>query len=213
MKKVFITTLFLSLFLPASLVLAEYNFDWSKGPAGGDWNIITLSATIQKWKTYSTFEDFYKAEWNACKAVSDWCNDIIVIDWKPLASTKKYCGDDFKEQWSCKDNSQKACSFDFNPVCSVSGKTFVNACLAWNAKIAHNWECNSKTTNIDKILYATLESSSDKFDNKLSKININKLENASKKVDELVQNAKEKKKATQYTFLKAIIENELTKRY
>lgn len=198
---------------------------------------ISVLSVSAEYVLYDKVEDFENVKWAICEAATDGCNNYFLTDWKVVGGTKMACSPEFKPEWSCtkfKDNivtteampvttslddaeAPVACTMEYAPMCWVDWVTYGNKCTAGKKEIAYAWECD---TYINTAKLANYKKTTAKYDKKLAKVKTEKLEKWIEKVNKMIETikltkmAKEAiiKKVTEYTFIKYLFENELSKR-
>ena len=191
------------------------NLSFSFAEVGG-----TVTRTISA-PTYTSAEDFLKAEGTTCQVATDGCNTIQIDNGAFGATTEKFCMDTPKV-YSCMQEVERPtiCTMQFDPVCGVNGVTYGNSCMAQGAEVAYAGECS---TMVDSDLLTKLNSNTvqvTKIEAILEKVETSKLETAVEKADTLIENTKllrivqelQVERITVLTFLKNLINSELASR-
>lgn len=153
----------------------------------------------------STWTDTSIMVWN--DKDEHWC---IWSAWYSWDETQKMCVRPWEEE-------PRMCTMEYAPMCWVDWVTYGNKCMAGKKEIAYAWECD---TYINTAKLANYKKTTAKYDKKLAKVKTEKLEKWIEKVNKMIETikltkmAKEAiiKKVTEYTFIKYLFENELSKR-
>ena len=118
--------------------------------------------------SYSTLQEFLRAEWDICKVATDGCNTGGIENGQLVGMTRMSCWQNHQPTWSCReyrednqpDPGTPSCPEYWDPVCAQPPmwecpeglscatvmpplETYGNACEAWvaGAKIMYEWVC------------------------------------------------------------------------